>query len=140
PPLPETTLRRGSRMRLPSGQEFAKRFKYRCIKPALLFPRQEEFFETGLKKRTPLWYYLLREAAVEPNPEPAIGGLQQQKLGTIGSRIVAETLYQLLYADEKSIFHEGRRWEPPEFTFAPSGQRWCIRSMSDLARFAGGDD
>ncbi|PYJ49680.1 MAG: hypothetical protein DME87_08765 [Verrucomicrobia bacterium] len=135
PPLPETTLKRGSKMRLPSGEEFAKHFKYDVIDPALLFPEQKEFFESGLKKRTPLWYYLLREAVVEPNSEPPIAGLQLQKLGTIGSRIVAETLYQLLHADRQSIFHEGRGWKPPPFTFGPAGRRWRIRSMSDLARF-----
>ena len=135
PTLPETTLKRGSNIRLPSGEEFARSFGYDPLDPCVLFPDQKDFFESELKGRTPLWYYLLREAAAEPNPEPVIGGLQLQKLGSIGSRIVAETLYQLLHADGESIFNAGRGWEPPEFNFGPNGRRWRIRSMSSLARF-----
>ena len=135
PTLPATTLKRGSNIRLPSGEEFATSFGYDPIDPCILFPDQKDFFESKLNGRTPLWYYLLREAAVEPNAEPPMCGLQLQKLGTIGSRIVAETLYQLLYADGESIFNAGRGWEPPEFNFGPNGRCWRIRSMSDLARF-----
>lgn len=136
PPLPELTLRRGSKIRLPCGEEFAAKFKYNPIEPAALFPGQTEFFECGLKGRTPLWYYLLREAAVEPNPEPPGPRGQLQKLGTIGSRIVAETLYQLLNADCQSIAHAGCGWNPPAFTFGPAGEGWRLHSMADLVRFA----
>ena len=135
PTLPATTLKRGSNIRLPSGEEFATSFGYDPIDPCILFPDQKDFFESNLNGRTPLWYYLLREAAVEPNLEPVIGGLQLQKLGSVGSRIVAETLYQLLHADGESIFNAGRDWEPPLFNFGANGRRWRIRSMSDLAMF-----
>lgn len=137
PPLPEMTLKRGSRIRLPSGEEFATRCKFGIIESAEMFPGQAEFFKSGLNERTPLWYYVLREAVVEPNPEPVMAPInrQLQKLGTMGSRIVAETLYQLLNADSKSIFHAGRGWKPPVFTSGLAGRRWCIRSMPDLVRF-----
>jgi len=137
PPLPEMTLKRGSKIRLPSGEEFASRFKFDPIDPEELFPGQEDFFESGLNERTPLWYYVLREAVVEPNPEPVEVPInrQLQKLGTLGSRIVAETLYQLLNADRHSIASAGLGWEPPVFTSGPTGQRWSLRSMPELARF-----
>jgi Animal haem peroxidase len=137
PPLPEMTLKRGSRIRLPSGEEFATRFRFDVIGPTEIFPKQDEFFGCGLNGRTPLWYYLLREAVVEDNPEPVMAPInrQRQKLGSLGSRIVAETLYQLLKADSQSIANAGRRWEPPVFTARPAGQRWCLRSMANLTRF-----
>jgi hypothetical protein len=139
PPLPEVTLKRGSRVRLPCGEEFASTFKYPIIEPSILFPGRTEFFEHALKGRTPLWYYLLREAVVEPNPEPVLGpgAPQLQKLGTLGSRIVAETLYQLLNADCQSIAHATGGWKPPSFSFGSAGRSWCIQSMADLVRFAG---
>jgi hypothetical protein len=138
PVLPEMTLKRGSRMRLPSGEEFATRFKYEPIDPAFLFPHQENFFESDLNGRTPLWYYVLREAEIEPNPEPPQGApisAQLQKLGTLGSRIVAETVYQLLKADAESIVNRGRKWTPPQFKFGPSDQLWCLTQLTDLVRF-----
>jgi hypothetical protein len=138
PVLPEMTLKRGSSMRLPCGEEFATRFKYQPIDPALLFPDQENFFESDLSGRTPLWYYVLREAEIEPNPEPQLGApisAQLQKLGTVGSRIVAETLYQLLKADAESIVNRGRKWTPPQFRFGPTNQLWCLTELTDLVRF-----
>jgi hypothetical protein len=137
PPLPEMTLKRGSKIRLPSGEEFARRFKFDPIDSEEIFPGQDEFFECGLKGRTPLWYYLLREAIIEPNPEPVVIGInrQLQKLGTLGSRIVAETLYQLLNADAQSIAHAGRAWQPPVFTFGSPNRSWCLNSLLALVRF-----
>jgi hypothetical protein len=133
------TLKRGSNIRLPSGEEFARRFKFDPFDSEEIFPGQDEFFESGLKGRTPLWYYLLREAVIDPNPEPVEVPInrQLQKLGTLGSCIVAETLYQLLHADKQSILHEGKGWEPPVFTFGSTRRHWRIRSMSDLTRFVG---
>jgi hypothetical protein len=139
PTLPEMTLKRGSRVRLPSGQEFARHFRYTPIESAKIprLPAEESLFPPGLRERTPLWYYLLREATAEPNPEPVIEplGRQLQKLGTIGSRIVAETIYQLLNADRQSITRAGSGWAPPVFTIKPAGRRWCLRSMPELVNF-----
>jgi hypothetical protein len=142
PPLPELTLRRGSKICLPSGQEFADHFHLPIAVAADQMsaePENQEFFErTGFAHRTPLWYYLLREAAVEPNPEPGEGpNFPTQKLGSIGSRIVAEVFYQLLNADSESIKHAGNGWEPPSFTYGASGRRWSLRSMPRLVDFVG---
>lgn len=140
PLLPEATLIRASNIRLASGEEFAARFGFDVIDPAALFPARKAFFESDLGARTPLWYYLLCEADLESNPEPPVAGLQQQKLGTMGSYIVAETLYQLLRADEDSILNIAaeKPWEPGVFLDS-AGQRRSIRSMSELAMFASGD-
>ena len=140
--LPEMTLKRGARVRLPSGQEFARRFGFPELPPDAIAARPEDqdfFRQSGLSQRTPLWYYLLREAAVEAVYEPEPGGTGTrtvQKLGTIGGRIVAETIHQLLNADYNSIRHAGKGWRPPEFTFdgTPGPQR--LDSMAELTRFA----
>jgi hypothetical protein len=136
PPLPETTLKRGSSIRLPSGEEIAKQFGLPVLGPAQLFPGDQEFFERALTGRTPLWYYFLQEAAVE-KPEPPTGPNKRpmQKLGTIGSRVVAETLYQLLKADGLSFLYANPQWTPPQFTVRATGRQWCLDSMSKLVRF-----
>jgi len=139
PPLPEVTLQRGSKVRLPSGQEFARHFKYDPIKPddIAALPVADFPFPAGMQERTPLWYYLLREAVVVPNHEPITipDPAPLQKLGPIGGRIVAETLYQLLNADCQSIAYAPGGWKPPAFTFGTSSELWRINSMSQLIRF-----
>jgi hypothetical protein len=139
-PLPEITLRRGSKIKLPSGQEFAEYFNLPVTIAAENMhaqPEDRDFFRTtGFDHRTPLWYYLLREAAVEPNPEPTRGpDFPLQKLGSIGSRIVAEVFYQLLNTDADSIVHAGKDWTPPVFSYGSGGRRWSLRSMARLADF-----
>ncbi len=140
PSLPEMTLRRGSRVRLPSGQEFARRFGYPELAPESIAPgpEEEDFFRrSGFRERTPLWYYLLREAAVEGVYEEENGGGHLvQKLGTIGGRIVAETIYQLLDADRDSILHVGKSWRPPTFVFADVTRPRTLNSMAEVTRFA----
>lgn len=140
PPLPELTLWRGSRMRLPSGQEFARHFGYSELPPDSIAARPEDrdfFRQSGLRKRTPLWYYLLREAALEAVYEPERNShWPVQKLGTIGGRIVAETLFQILRADEGSIMHAGKTWRPPEFVFDDLERTRVLDSMNELALFA----
>jgi hypothetical protein len=92
--LPEMTLKRGAKVCLPSGQEFARRFGFPELPPDAITarPEHQDFFrQSGLSQRTPLWYYLLREAAVEAVYEPEPGGTGMrtvQKLGTIGGRIL----------------------------------------------------
>ena len=144
PPLPELTLRRGSKIGLPSGQEFARYFNL----PITVLPEQmparpededdTEFFQaSGFADRTPLWYYLLREAVTEPNRESGYGpNLPLQKLGTTGSLIVAEVLYQLLNADSESIRNAGQRWEPPDFEFGSPSRQWSLRTMAAMVEFA----
>lgn len=136
PPLPETTLKRGSSIRLPSGEEFAGKFGLDVLSPSQLFPGHEDFYERALNRRTPLWYYILQEAAVEkPEPAMATKSPPTQKLGTVGSRIVTETLYQLLRADAESFLYAKPKWIPPRFTVGQTGRDWCLDSMSKLVRF-----
>ncbi|MEY2564755.1 MAG: hypothetical protein QOH88_2948 [Verrucomicrobiota bacterium] len=140
-PLPELTLRRGSKMHLPSGEEFADFFHLPKLTagdiPALT--EDEEFFDQQeFRGRTPLWYYLLREAAVQAvtDSEPPVPpDPPMQKLGHIGSRIVAEVLLQILSADSESIQNEGKEWKPPLLVFGASKLPRSLDSMPNLVEF-----
>jgi hypothetical protein len=102
----ETTLLRGYAARVPSGQ---------CVATALQLARlTEDQLRAGhvgdvmkqqaglLTERTPLWYYVLREAEVLKRGE---------RLGPLGSRVVAEVLVSLLRADTRSILGT-KSWTP----------------------------
>jgi hypothetical protein len=141
PPLPELTLRRGSNRRLPSGQEFARYFHLKSIVPpehmGASSDDQKFLHATGMDERTPLWYYLLREAAVQPNYEAGIGPDPPiAKLGRLGSRIVAEVIYQILHNDAESVFNAGKHWRPPFLQFGTSARLRPIDSMPVLIEFA----
>jgi hypothetical protein len=74
----------------------------------------------GLHVQTPLWFYVLREAATQH---------QGRKLGQLGSRIVAEVIVGTLRANADSVLSLG--WTP---TLAVDGQTFA---MADLLRFVG---
>jgi hypothetical protein len=76
--------------------------------------------ETRLSTRTPLWYYILVEAA-DQLPD---------HLGPVGSTIVAETIIGLTRLSEDSILREPG-WKP---TLGPTPGRFTLR---DFLRFAG---
>jgi len=65
---------------------------------------------------TPLWYYILREAAVTASGD---------RLGPVGGRIVAEVIVTLLNRDPASVRFADADWRPR-------------RSLVDLLRPAGG--
>ncbi|MDQ6727312.1 MAG: heme peroxidase family protein [Actinomycetota bacterium] len=79
--------------------------------------------DLGLKAKTPLWYYLLREAEVDS------GGL---RLGPTSATIVAEVLVGLLAGDSSSYLRIEPGWTP-ELPSAQAGQF----DMVDLLQFAG---
>lgn len=115
--LPERNLVRGYRLRLPTGQAVAKRLGVAPLTPAQLaaaVPAAQAavLAATGLDKRTPLWFYVLAEAA------HGGGG----RLGFVGSTLVAETLVGLARRSSSSILSSAG-WKPTlgaggNFTFA----------------------
>ena len=76
-----------------------------------------------LLQKTPLWYYILREAAV-------IGG--GNELGPVGGRIVAETFVRMLKRDATSYLHVTGGFTP----FLPSATAGDF-PVADLVTFAG---
>ena len=78
-----------------------------------------------LLKKTPLWYYVLREAAVLE------GGNQ---LGPVGARIVADTFIRMLKRDAELLSERERRVHAvPAIS---DGRRFHVRGPDDLC---GGD-
>jgi hypothetical protein len=105
--LPRLNLRRGSELGLPSGQQVAKAMGEPRL-PREAFPLDDQVprdIGKALLDATPLWYYILCEAA------HVAGG---SHLGPVGGRIVAEVLVGLLEGDPSSYLSEEPTWQPGE--------------------------
>ena len=150
--LPSRTLLRGARAFLPTGQEVAANL----VRLHLLAPRDvladarltdptpddtnDESGKVlasieGMKERTPLYYYLLKEAEVL--------GHKNHTLGPIGSRIVAEVIERVLREDSGSYVRTnglGSDWAPPTvWRFRDEGGLHPIISFRDLVKLVGDD-
>jgi hypothetical protein len=128
--LATRNLRRGLALGLPSGQGMANSFGTVPMTTAELtsgLPAQETNLLNSngglLLNKTPLWYYVLREAAV------LSGGSQ---LGPVGGRIVAETFLRLLKRDASSYLNVPGGFTP----MLPSASPGDF-TVADLVRFAG---
>jgi hypothetical protein len=73
------------------------------------------------KDRTPLWFYVLREADVTTDGE---------RLGPVGGRIVAEVVIGLIKGDRYSYLRQDPDWTP---TYGPNGSFTAV----DLLKTAG---
>jgi hypothetical protein len=80
-----------------------------------------------LHNKTPLWFYILREAQVAEKGE---------RLGPVGANIVAEVFIGLLEGDNKSYLSQEPDWKPflPTIDKSVEGTDF---TMVDLLRFAG---
>jgi hypothetical protein len=116
--LATRNLLRGSTFQLLSGQKVAQRMQVTALTDAQL-----GLGGTGLEVRTPLWYYILKEAELQQ------GG---DLLGEVGGRIVGEVLIGLLQEDEDSILNQ-----TPEFTPTLPSMSSGDFTMVDLLNFAG---
>ena len=76
-----------------------------------------------LLRRTPLWYYILREAALLKGGE---------QLGPVGSRIVAGTFVRILKRDATSYLNVSGGFTPS----LPSAMPGSF-TFADLVNFAG---
>ena len=77
--------------------------------------------------RTPLWFYILREADVFENGA---------RLGPVGARIIAEVFIGLLEGDKLSYLAQEPDWEPsfPTIDASKTGEDFTI---IDMLKFAG---
>jgi hypothetical protein len=126
--LATRNLRRSLALGLPSGQGMANAFGVPPLTAAQLTsglqPDEVAVLNASgglLLNKTPLWYYVLREAAV------LTGGNQ---LGPVGGRIVAETFVRILKRDAGSYLNAGFA---PILPSAVAGNF----TVADLVRFAG---
>ena len=115
--LAQRNLLRHLTFGLPSGQAIAKAMGIKPLTEDELAPLKP----LDLHKRTPLWYYILREAEVKKDGKT---------LGPTGGRIVAEVFLGILQGDRLSYLRQDPEWTPTlghkdDFT------------MVDLLKFAG---
>lgn len=125
--LSARNLLRGYRLRMPTGQAVAGLLGLPVLKPdelraAAANPAQEEALQDGeFLDRTPLWFYLLAEAKHH-------GG---ERLGPVGSTLVAEVLIGLVRRSEDSIL------STPDWTPSLPAAQPGRFELADLLRFAG---
>jgi nucleoid-associated protein YgaU len=122
-------LLRGHRLRIPTGQAVARLLGLEPMEPdeieaAAATDEQRAVLgdeRVQLSERTPLWYYILAEAQHHG---------QGQRLGPVGSTIIAEVLIGLVRRSEDS-FLKVPGWAP---SLPVAGERF---ELADLLRFAG---
>jgi hypothetical protein len=132
--LPLRTLLRGAGLRLASGQTVARAFGEPVLTEEELTQNSkgEEteqgriLRETGLLQETPLWYYILKESEVRENGN---------RLGPVGSHLVAETIYGALRSDPDSYLNQGKIDMFPPVWELPDGER-RIYGLTELFRLA----
>jgi len=128
--LATRNLRRGLALGLPSGQGMAQFFGIAPLTAPELklgLPAGEvavlDSRRSMLLKKTPLWYYVLREAAVLASGD---------QLGPVGGRIVAETFVRILKRDAASYLNVPGGFAP----ILPSATAGSF-TVADLVTFAG---
>jgi hypothetical protein len=148
-------LTRGSMLQLPTGERVAQAIGIVPLPPGVLWSagartvskvpeplanfakaRQKVFqdHKSALEGRTPLWYYVLREAeyyGVERDKEDGKSGLGGQHLGPLGSQIIAETIIGILWSDPTSFLHKQVPFVP--LIPAPSGKRFTLADLVTCA-------
>lgn len=130
-PAPENNLAvrnliRGRSLGLPSGQAVAAVLQVAPLLPNEITdtatPQELTAIQAGgFDVKTPLWYYILKEAEVRGNGE---------QLGPVGARIVAEVFVGLIEGDPRSFLARAPEWRP---TLGPSAPNDF--SMIDLIEF-----
>lgn len=115
--LAQRNLLRSLTFKVPSGQRVAKAMKLPELAPEDL----ADLKPFNLQDKTPLWFYILREADVMADAK---------RLGPVGGRIVAVVFIGLLEGDSMSYLKQEPDWTP---TLTAGG----VFTMVDLLKFAG---
>ncbi len=121
--LAQRNLLRHLTFSLPSGQRVAQAMGLPPVPKTSLADLQP----FGMDDRTPLWFYVLREASA------LAGG---DRLGPVGARIVTEVFIGLLEGDRSSYLSQDPDWQPSLKTIDPTKTSDDFK-MIDLLRFAG---
>ena len=124
-------LLRGYQLSIPTGQAVATALGLAPLTEEELKegnPEQLNILLTGsgFLQKTPLWYYVLKEAEVQADGD---------SLGEVGSRIIAETLIGQVRNDPGSYLAQADSWLPEHGVLLPDGL--AIRTIKDFLRFAG---
>ena len=95
--LARSNLFRSYNLSIPTGQAMCDAFRVFPLMPNEILDCTDPILqESWLDHRTPLWYYVLREAAVQQDGN---------RLGELGSRIVSETIINLIKQDPNSYIN-----------------------------------
>jgi hypothetical protein len=128
-------LLRGFYLHLPTGEEAADWMGETPLtrKELTAGPHKARLDDSDFLGKTPLWYYILKEAEVLGfGPDGKTPG---NRLGPVGSRIVAETLFGLIRHSSISILKD-TGWRPTYGRLDPvSGER--VFGIIDLIHSAG---
>lgn len=118
-------LRRGVMLGLPSGQSVAKAMGVTPLTPEQIAQGSDgqAAKANNLHKETPLWYYILKEASIQKKGD---------RLGEVGSRIIAEVFVGLVHGDHSSYLWQEKNWKPT----LPSAQPNTF-TMVDMLKFIG---
>ncbi|MHA5048289.1 peroxidase family protein [Streptomyces sp. SD15] len=128
--LAQRNLLRGYRLAAPTGQAVAQALGVTPLSRTELEQDSSDAVKNaleagGLFDRTPLWFYVLKEAEVRE-----LG----RRLGEVGSRIVAETIIGQIRQDSGSYVNQ-TSWSPAQGVLLPNGRP--VRTIADFLRFAG---
>lgn len=134
--LATRNLLRAYSLSLPTGQAVALAMGIDPLSAAALAGDIQDlrdlFGSSPLGSRTPLWFYVLREAQLQG------GG---QHLGVVGSRILAETMVGLLWKDPTSYLNTYKKSRniDKDGIFVPhlDGKWRLVGGFADLLAFAG---
>ncbi|MGB0128310.1 MAG: heme peroxidase family protein [Rhodocyclaceae bacterium] len=129
--LAQRNLLRGYLLSIPTGQSVAEAMGVAPLTETELRQNNSDDINAALEqggflRRTPLWYYVLKEAEVRANGNT---------LGELGSRIVCETIVGLLANDRSSYFNQRGGWDPTEGVKLDNGD--LIVTIGDFLKFAG---
>jgi hypothetical protein len=129
--LARRNLLRGYLLNIPIGQHVADFVNAKPLTAAELMaadkPNVQAALEAGgFDLKTPLWFYILREAEVQTEGE---------SLGEVGTKVVAGTLIGLVKADPDSYLNKG--WTPSHATALKLDDGQEIRSILQFLQFAG---
>jgi len=125
--LAARNLLRGYLLGLPTGQAVAARIGVAATSEAAILAAVPEsnrarFVEAGFHKATPLWFYILAEAAG--------AGAEGRHLGEVGSVIVADTLWNHVRHAEDSVLVD-----PPTQAELASGE-FTLRGLVRIGQDA----
>jgi len=97
-------LLRGRLLGLPTGQDVAAKLGVTALTPAEVASgnHSTKIMAHGFDQKTPLWFYILKEAEVSQ---------QGKHLGAVGSRLVVETFHGLVEGSDYSILKQAG-WKP----------------------------
>jgi hypothetical protein len=133
--LARRNLLRGYHLSIPTGQSVAAAMGVAPLSADEVRlgnrgPLNQVLEDNGFLERTPLWYYVLKEAEVRANGN---------SLGELGSRIVCETIIGQLLNDPESYLKQQGGWDPSKGVTLklPNGEPDLIVTIRDFFRFAG---